>query len=755
MLRTKAPVKLKADCLFQLEQAFRAINKSNSATISLSQYIVEDHIASHLLLEKIDSLNGLTCSWIKLEDIVEKPRTGSAWIAVSNEGDTYILNTLPNGSCRLLVFIDSGVEAEAYEGTLEQLTKDLNLSPFAIEVKRINLSAERDTSQSYIWRHFLDQKAIAKVIIGIAMVIALLGVATPLGFQTFTDKILPYSAQSSLIVVVVLLFLAAIATSVFQCFHDYQESVLFAKYQNGLGKEAFTRLLSMNIPFFDTQKVGDLTKLVDQIQEASNFLVRQLLSSVVAVLSLLVVLPFLFFYSPMLSFIVLGIGLLMAATVAISLKPLRKRILQAYTYDASYQSTLIEMVKGMRTIKSLANESHFRHRINTRLETNLYGDFHIARLSHVVRALVNFQSQLITIAVIFFGAQAVFANQMTIGQLIAFNMMAGNVVNPLISLVMTASGWETFKLAKRRLEELEPPAPLALPIDDDAFDLNGPIEFQDVWFSYPKEDSKSAHESDRYVLKGINLTIDANEILGIVGGSGSGKSTLVNLLLGFYKPHRGKITINGYDIELIPPDVLRAHISSVQQTSFLFNTSVLENVHLGRLDSNIEDIQTALDASGSTDFVDNLSHKFLTHLSEDGGNLSGGQRQRLAIARALVRNSDILLFDEATSALDNQTEETIKETIYQACQHKTGIIIAHRLNTLSYCNRIVVMNAGEIEAVGTHDELLAGENSYQAMWEAMLKRDSALDRLALVSESAALANKPQETLQQQEATDAV
>ncbi len=578
--------------------------------------------------------------------------------------------------------------------------------------------------------------------------IALLGVVTPLGFQTFTDKILPYSAQGSLLVIVILLLLAAIATSIFQCFHDYQESVLFAKYQNGLGKEVFTRLISMNIPFFDSQKVGDLTKLIDQIEEASNFLVRQLLASVVSVISLFVVLPFLFFYSPMLSSIVFGIGLLMALTVGLSLKPLRNRVLQAYTYDASYQSTLIEMVKGMRTIKSLANESHFRHRINTSLETNLYGDFHIAKLSHVVRAIVNFQSQLITIAVIFFGAQAVFANEMTIGQLIAFNMMAGNVVNPLLSLVMTASGWETFKLAKKRLEELQPPDPIALPMEADELDLNGPIEFQDVWFRYPTPSSGDAQETDDYVLKDISLTIQPSEIIGIVGGSGSGKSTLANLLLGFYQPTRGKIKVNGYDIDLIPPEVLRARISSVQQTSFLFNTSVMENVHLGRLNSTVDDIQTALEASGSSNFVDEMPQKFLTHLSEDGGNLSGGQRQRLAIARALVRNSDILLFDEATSALDNQTEEKIKETIYQACQNKTGIIIAHRLNTLSYCDRIVVMQQGQIEAVGTHDELLAGDNSYKAMWDAMMKRDAAMDRLSLHTD--ALPEKPE-----QEVSDAV
>ena len=728
------PAKLKSDCAAQFDTALLALGIKQYIGISLISYEVEQHLATSAVLDMLKQIEGIVTRADPVDDIPLQSSDSVQYLGISDNGD--VLHLAPTDDAELItvsIFSKPGELHHSEEVAYADLDDELGIvaiitisiaKPTSLPVvntsanKSSNNPSEGAPANHYAIAHFTRHPRIIFSIIGIAIALALLGVITPLGFQTFTDKILPYQAQNSLMAIAILLVVAALVTALFSYFHDYQESVLFAKYQSGLGKEVFQRLLAMEIPYFDSRNVGDLTKLVDQVEEASNFLVKQLLGSIVALVSLLVVLPILFMYDTTLTMIVLGIGVLMAITIGLSLRPLRQRVMQAYTYDAGFQSTLIETLKGMKTIKSLANESFFRQRANHSLEVNLYGGFHVAKLGNAVRAIVSFQSQLITICVIFFGAQAVFANTMTIGQLIAFNMLANNVVNPLVALVFTASGYETFRLAKRKLSELEPPVEQALPLAEDNVSLAGTIEFKDVWFRYP--------DTEDYVLEGINLTIEQGAIVGIVGGSGSGKSTLAALIMGFYTPERGSVKINGYDLSLLPKSLLRSRIAAVQQTSFLFNTSVLQNIHLGRLNASVDDIQQSLNASGSSEFVDAMPHRFMTELSEDADNLSGGQRQRLAIARALVRNADILLFDEATSALDNQTEDTIKQTIHAACVNKTGIIIAHRLNTLSYCHQLIVMQEGKVEAQGSHEELIAGDNSYRTMWQSTQQRNTAV-----------------------------
>lgn len=715
------PLELHADCLLQLDHGLKNIGVSTQLTLSAAELVNDNYLATRELLNHLTALDAVHTSFVSMNQLQQQTPNAhpTACFVFTQDGASFEL-TFDVANAIILQAYDSQHQIiSSFSNHWNLLKTKLNLCPevLCLTVQRSQTNPNDEKIQHdhhFVLRQFWQHKKYVWQMLGIAVLLALLGLAPPLGFQAFADKILPNDAQQSLQVVVILLLLAAIATSLLQCFHDMVESTLLAQYQNGLGKTVFRRLLSMQMKYFDAQSTGELTKLFEQVHEVANFLVRQLLSAVVASLSLIVVLPLLLNYNAPLALIVISIGLLMATSVALGLKALRQRIQMAYQLDAHFQSKLIEACKGIRTIKALGNAGHFHQQLQRAHSHQLYGDFNVARLTHRMGALVHLQSQLITIAVIFFGAQAVFAQQMTIGQLIAFNMLASNLVQPLLSLVMTAQGWEHFRLGQNKLHELIPNVTPVLPITDNDNQLKGNIDFKQLWFHYPSAPNEP-------VLQNINLSIQSGESIGIVGGTGSGKSTLAQLLLGLYSPTRGQITLDGHDLRIFPEQQLRARIAWVAQDSFLFNTTVLNNVHLGRLTANMQEVQDAINNAESTEFVAHLSAGLMTPLSEEGQNLSGGQKQRLTLARALIRNSDILIFDEATSALDSQTEQSLLNTIKLACRGRTSIFIAHRLHTLMHCDRIVVMHAGCIVGVGTHDHLINTHTHYQQLWKAMVK----------------------------------
>lgn len=557
---------------------------------------------------------------------------------------------------------------------------------------------------NYVTEPFWHLRREALLIVGSGILVTLLGVATPLGFQAFMDKVLPFQAQSSLMVVLVMLSLAIFASSVVDAAHKYLESVMSARLQNRLGKDMLRRLLRMPVAYFDSKPAGELTKLATQIQEVANFQVRQLLSSVVAVLSLLVVLPLLLIYSTSLTLMVLGIGCTMALTVVLALRVYQRRVARAYALDADFQSGFIESIKGVRTIKSLALERHFEHKQGSRLENQLFGLFDVERLNHLLNAVVGFQSKIVAVLILGVGAQAAFKGTFTVGQLIAFYMLSDRLIQPLMSLVLTVNGWQSFRLAKAKLSELMPPAERSqlpwstAPTGHAAPVLDGDICFDQVHFRYPS--------SEADVLKGVSLTIPKGSMVGIVGESGSGKSTLISLLQGDYPPSSGTIRIGGVDIRDMPQEQLRQSMALVSQSSFLFNQSVFENVRLGRLNATAKEVVQALELARCSAFIDAMPERYATVLTEDGLNLSGGQRQRLSIARAFLRQAPIMLFDEATSALDRATEESIKEAVKAVCQGKTALLIAHRWSTLADCDTIVVMAQGQVVKQGPPSEIL-------------------------------------------------
>jgi len=716
------PSTLQHVALVQLDQALHSVNASALLAGSLeAQGLHEGHIPTRLVWAALQSISDIDVQTLPIQGLalwLANAPVGAQAIAINRLGECACIHPVPDSPhlCRLTARGLDGQLQFDQTGPLLELAAQHQLVSTVWVIKKMQCTSASQTpwSHNYVTEPFWQLRREAVLIVGSGILVTLLGVATPLGFQAFMDKVLPFEAKSSLLVVLVMLSLAIFASSVVEAAHNYLESVMSARLQNRLGKDMLRRLLRMPVAYFDSKPAGELTKLATQIQEVANFQVRQLLSSVVAFLSLLVVLPLLLIYSTSLTLMVLGIGCTMALTVVLALRVYQRRVARAYALDADFQSGLIESIKGVRTIKSLALERHFEHKQGSRLENQLFGLFDVERLNHLLNAVVGFQSKIVAVMILGVGAQEAFKGTFTVGQLIAFYMLSDRLIQPLMSLVLTVNGWQSFRLAKAKLSELMPPTERsqlpwgtvptgpATPMANNPLPappvLDGDICFDQVHFRYPS--------SEADVLKGVSLTIPKGSMVGIVGESGSGKSTLISLLQGDYPPSSGTIRIGGVDIRDMPQEQLRQSMALVSQSSFLFNQSVFENVRLGRLNATANEVVQALEQARCSAFIDALPERYATVLTEDGLNLSGGQRQRLSIARAFLRQPPIMLFDEATSALDRATEEGIKEAVKAVCQGKTALLIAHRWSTLADCDTIVVMAQGQVVKQGRPTEIL-------------------------------------------------
>lgn len=708
------PSKLQLGALAAIDAALSKLGSPVWIAAALEAHALDQgHIATQQVLRSLREIPGILVRMRKFDQI--ESIAAQQLLAFNDCGESFLLK-IENPSNWIASRMDfSGEVIHSEVGTAGQLRKNLGLLPILwsldFDASRADSISRTNQHQNYVTEPFWSLRGDAALVVFSGLVVTILGVVTPLGFQAFTDKVLPFQASSSLLVVLVLLTLAIFASSVMEAAHEYLESVMSARLQRQLGAEMVRRLLHMPLSYFDIRPAGELTKLSSQVNTVAQFQVRQLLQSTVSVLSLLVVLPLLLIYSTSLTMMVLGMGMLMAATVALSLRVYQRRVGRAYLLDADFQSGLIELIKGIRTVKALAIEKHIEVTQVQRLENQLFGGFDVERLGHLLRAVVNFQSKMVAVFVLGIGAQAAFRGEFSVGQLIAFYMLSDRLVQPLVAMVMAVNGWQSYRLAKSKLNELLPPswATIQSPMTDNLvqtvkvplFEVCGDIEFDDVWFRYPGTDAD--------VLKGVSFRVRQGEMTGIVGESGSGKSTVLSLLQGFYAPTSGCIKIGGINIVDIPSEVLRSKMSVVSQSSFLFNQSVFENVRLGKLNSSAQDVFQALKQANCS-FVDAMPQRFASMLNEDGQNLSGGQRQRLAIARAFIRNAPIMLLDEATSALDRQTEEAIKSSVLQMCKGKTAVLIAHRLSTLSDCHQIIVMDSGKVVDQGLTEPVLSRIN---------------------------------------------
>ncbi|MFN3582184.1 MAG: type I secretion system permease/ATPase, partial [Pseudomonas sp.] len=446
---------------------------------------------------------------------------------------------------------------------------------------------------------------------------------------------------------------------------------------------------------------------VHELDTIRNFITGTALTLVIDLFFVFVFLAVMWYYSPTLTWIVLA-TIPAYALLSVFITPiLRHRLNEKFKHGAANTAFLTESITGIGTVKSMAVEPQMRRKLEDHLSSYVHASFRSNNLNNVANQVAGLINKLMTLGIIWWGAHLVMGGELTVGQLVAFNMLAGRVSGPVLKLVQLWQDFQQAGISIQRLGDIlnSPREPGFNPNRSRLPALQGAVSFEQVNFRYKAD--------GQLILRGVDLRVRPGEVVGVVGRSGSGKSTLTKLVQRLYVPESGRVLIDGVDLSMVDTAWLRRQIGVVIQENFLFNRSIRENIALVDPSIPMERVIMAARMSGAHEFITELSEGYDTLVGEQGSNLSGGQRQRLAIARALLNNPRILIFDEATSALDYESERVIQDNMARICQGRTVFVIAHRLSTVRQCDRIIVMDKGNIVEQGTHDQLI-DRNGYYA-----------------------------------------
>ena len=542
-----------------------------------------------------------------------------------------------------------------------------------------------------------------------SFVLQLFALATPLIFQTVIDKVLVHHGFETLTVMVSGLALIALFDAVLSGLRTW----LFAHTSNRmdveLGSRLFKHLVRLPLSYFEARRVGDSVARVRELETIRQFITSTTMTLVLDLLFGTIFIAVMFFYSSTLAWIVTA-SLPLYALLSIAATPaFRTRLDEKFKRGAENQAFLVESITGIETIKAMAVEPQIQNRWEEQLSAYVSASFSASQLGNWASQAANLLNKGLTAVTLYIGAGLVISNKMTVGELVAFNMLAGQVSGPILRLVQVWQDFHQVRLSVDRLGDIlntpvEPQGATTVSIQA----IQGNIRFEDVTFRYTP--------GGRAVVRGLDLNVPAGQVVGIVGPSGSGKSTLAKLVQRLYQPESGRILIDDIDASLLDPAVLRRQIGVVLQDNILFNRTIRENIALADPTMSLERVMEAARMAGAHEFISQMPLGYDTKVGERGVSMSGGQRQRVAIARALAGNPRILIFDEATSALDSESEAAIQANMHEICRGRTVLIIAHRLSTVRRADRILTIEEGRVVEDGTHDTLVAGDGRYSNLF---------------------------------------
>jgi ATP-binding cassette subfamily B protein len=569
------------------------------------------------------------------------------------------------------------------------------------------------------WVRFAGYLTPFKNIIGYVLlatlVVELLGVVPPVMVQNILDRVVVQSSESLLNVLIVGLIITQVFSNLTTLMRDQLTNYLTRNLDFNMISQFFRHTLLLPLSFFQTRRTGDIFARFQENQTVRSFLTQSTISTLLNVIMVFVFFVVLFLYSVKLT----AVLLLMLVPIVVLTFAMTPRM-KSYARESFYASTdaeavLMETIGGAETVKGMGIERAMRLRWERKYAKSLDVGYRAQRFEIHVGFVSQLMNAAITVVVLWLGASMVMANELSIGQLIAFNMLMGSALSPLMGLIGLWDEIQETAVAMERLGDVLDLEPEESPDDIGSRivlpSVEGEIRADGVWFHYG--DNDNAH-----VLQNVSFDIQPGQMIAIVGQSGSGKTTLAKLIAGFYPPTEGTIYVDGYDLGTVDKDYYRRQLGYVMQSNLLFSGTIAENIAAGVESPDFARVVEVAKLADAHGFVNALPLGYEQPLGERGVGLSGGQVQRICIARALYPDPRIVIFDEATSALDSQSESNILKNMQDVFKGRTAIVIAHRLSTIMNADKILVLYEGSIVEQGTHRELI----DRQAMYHELVKR---------------------------------
>lgn len=653
--------------------------------------------AKHLGLEA----GVLTTTWNKLGGVplpAMARRTDGRYVVLAKlEGEKVLVQDPAEG--RPLILSREQFES-AWSGQLLLFTKRANL-----RLQDLKFGFTWFIPSIVKYRRFLGEVFLA------SFFLQLFGLLTPLFTQVVIDKVLVHKGFTTLHVLAVGMVALALFDAVLGGLRTYLFSHTTNRIDVGLGAQLFRHILALPLSYFEARRVGDTVARVRELEQIRQFLTSHSVTVVLDLVFTVVFLVVMWFYSPLLTMVVVA-SLPLYALLSIAITPvIRARLHEKFNRGAENQSFLVEAISGIQTVKAMAVEPPLLRKWEEQLAGYVRASFRATSVITMASQTATFIQKVTVVAVLWVGAYRVIDGDLSIGQLIAFNMLSAQVTGPLLRIVNLWQDFQQVGISVQRLGDVlnTQPEPSYNPNRTTLPQVKGQVVFEEVTFRYRPDGPE--------VLRKVSFTVAPGKVIGIVGRSGSGKSTIAKLIQRLYVPERGRILVDGVDLAQVDPAWLRRQVGVVLQENFLFNRSVRDNISLTDPGLAMEQVIQAAKLAGAHEFILELPEGYDTIVGEHGCSLSGGQRQRIAIARALVANPHILIFDEATSALDYESEAIIQQNMAHISNGRTVFIIAHRLSTVRPAHRIYVVEKGEVVEDGSHDELLRKNGFYVRLYQ--------------------------------------